>query len=431
MMKHVMRILIVVIVSMACVGLPGCKVDTAVAPTVNPGSNNNGGSDNTGGISGYAIVDSGQDKCYNSDGQEIPCSNQGQDADYSGNMPSFTDNGDGTVTDNVTGLMWQKSPDTNGDGIIEPSDKMTYDEAVAAASGITLAGYTDWRLPTIKELYSLIDFRGKDPSGYTGTDTGGMIPFIDTAYFDFNYGDPNYGERIIDSQWASSTLYVSTTGFGSRTMFGVNFADGRIKGYGLTVFGSEKTFYAIYVRGNKDYGTNNFTDNGNGTISDNATQLMWAQHDSGIGMDWEEALAWVQMKNSELYLGYSDWRMPNVKELQGIVDYTRSPDTTGTAAIDPLFSTTPITNEAGQADFPGFWSSTTHVNWTLVPGKNASYVSFGRAMGFMGRWLDVHGAGSQRSDPKVGNPAVYPFGHGPQGDAVRIYNFVRLVRDIK
>jgi hypothetical protein len=45
-----------------------------------------------------------------------------------------------------------------------------------------------------------------------------------------------------------------------------------------------------------------------------------------------------------------------------------------------------------------------------------------------GGWVDVHGAGAQRSDPKLGNPAQFPFGHGPQGDAVRIYNYVRLVR---
>jgi hypothetical protein len=44
-------------------------------------------------------------------------------------------------------------------------------------------------------------------------------------------------------------------------------------------------------------------------------------------------------------------------------------------------------------------------------------------------WIDVHGAGAQRSDPKIGNPADFPKGHGPQGDAIRIYNYVRLVRD--
>ena len=47
----------------------------------------------------------------------------------------------------------------------------------------------------------------------------------------------------------------------------------------------------------------------------------------------------------------------------------------------------------------------------------------------IGAWLDVHGAGAQRSDPKVGNPADFPKGRGPQGDAIRIYNYVRLVRD--
>jgi len=45
--------------------------------------------------------------------------------------------------------------------------------------------------------------------------------------------------------------------------------------------------------------------------------------------------------------------------------------------------------------------------------------------------MDVHGAGSQRSDPKTGDPNDYPYGHGPQGDVIRIYNYVRSVRDIQ
>jgi hypothetical protein len=68
-------------------------------------------------------------------------------------------------------------------------------------------------------------------------------------------------------------------------------------------------------------------------------------------------------------------------------------------------------------------------------GGEADNVSFGRGMGFMalpptfeGHWIDVHGAGCQRCDPKVGSPANYPWGRGPQGDAVRINNFVRFVR---
>ena len=302
---------------------------------------------------------------------------------------------------------------------------------MAGADSYDLAGYSDWRLPTIKELYSLIDFNGLDPSGYNGSDTSGLVPFIDTDYFDFGYGDTNAGERIIDAQFATSTLYVSTTMGGAETMFGVNFADGRIKGYPTGPMPGQsggKLYYVLYVRGNSDYGVNDFTDNGSGTITDNATGLMWSQDDSGSGLNWEEALAWVQQKNDENYLGYSDWRLPDVKELQSIVDYGRSPDTTDSAAIDPLFNVTAITNEADQIDYPAYWSSTTHAN--MRSGGNAAYVNFGRSMGYMnGRWMDVHGAGAQRSDPKSGDPDDWPTGHGPQGDAIRIYNYVRLVRD--
>jgi hypothetical protein len=56
------------------------------------------------------------------------------------------------------------------------------------------------------------------------------------------------------------------------------------------------------------------------------------------------------------------------------------------------------------------------------------YINFGRSMGYMnGVWRDVHGAGAQRADQKSGDPSNYSMGHGPQGDAVRIYNYARCV----
>ena len=405
--------------------------DTATADETDADGDTDG--DNDAKLT-YALVDTGQTSCYDDNGEQIICPSAGetfygQDAQFSGSQPSYTDNGDGTVTDNVTGLMWQQSPDTDGDGDIDADDKLTYDEAVAGAGTLTLGGYSDWRLPTIKELYSLINFSGVDPSGYMDDDTSGLIPFIDTVYFDFAYGDNDVGERVIDSQYASSNLYVDTSAGG--LLFGVNFADGRIKGYGLTLFGSDKTFFVIYVRGNTGYGRNDFSDNGDGTITDSATRLMWSQDDSGEGLTWEDSLAWVATRNAANYLGYSDWRLPNIKELQSIVDYTCSPGTTGSAAIDPLFNATAIINEAGQSDYPFYWSGTTHANWSETSGGSAgAYVAFGRAMGYMdGAWSDIHGAGAQRSDPKAGDPADYPTGNGPQGDAIRIYNYVRLVRD--
>jgi len=376
----------------------------------------------------YPIVDTQQGVCYDSQGAVSDCPAEGenlfgQDAQYSGNAPSYTDNGDGTVTANVTSLMWSQSPDLDGDGDIDAADKLTYEQALAGASDFDLAGYEDWRLPSIKELYSLILFDGTDPSGYSGSDTSGIVPFIDDEVFEFGFGDTSAGERIIDAQFASSNKYVSTTN-SLETMFGVNFADGRIKGYGLSMGPREKTFYVLYVRGNEAYGQNDFIDNGDGTISDLASGLMWQQADSGAGMDWSEALDYCSSLDTG---GYDDWRLPNAKELQSIVDYSRSPDTTDSAAIDPLFNSMPITNEVGQQDYAAYWSSTTHANF--MNGKNAAYVSFGRAMGYMNsNWIDVHGAGAQRSDPKSGDASQYPEGHGPQGDAIRIDNMVRCVR---
>jgi len=77
-------------------------------------------------------------------------------------------------------------------------------------------------------------------------------------------------------------------------------------GYGLSSMGRDKTFGMLCVRGNSSYGVNDFVDNGDGSITDRATGLMWTKDDSGIGMTWKEALAWVQQKNAENYLGYSD-----------------------------------------------------------------------------------------------------------------------------
>ncbi|MBU2650411.1 MAG: DUF1566 domain-containing protein [Bacteroidetes bacterium] len=385
----------------------------------------------------YEIVGTNQTIFYDNSAEILaPSTSQafyGQDAMYPGNIPSYTDHGDGTVTDNVTGLMWQQSADLNGDGTINVADKFSYQSSLIYADTLALAGYTDWRLPTIKELYSLILFSGLDISGPNPTV---FVPFIDDEVFEFGYGDESAGERLIDAQYASLTLYVSTSMGGMETMFGVNFADGRIKGYPLTMPGvGDKLFYVKCVRGGQNYGVNSFSNNGNGTISDNSTGLMWTQDDNGEPLSWEEALEHAE---TSVFAGYTDWRLPDAKELQSIVDYTRSPATTSSSAIDPLFNCSQITDEGGNLNFPFCWTSTTHASVSSTPGEQAVYVCFGEALGWMeeppmsGNYtlMDVHGAGAQRCDFKTGDPGGYPYGFGPQGDVVRIKHYVRLVRDI-
>lgn len=365
----------------------------------------------------YKIVDTAQTVCSDNSSETI-CPDveepfYGQDAQHVGNQPDYTDNEDGTVTDNVTGLMWQKSQ----------GEKTNYSEAIAGVESFVLAGYSDWRVPTIKELYSLINFSGTDPNPQA-TDTTPFIPFINTTYFDFEYGNPSVGDRIIDSQWVTSTVYEATVMNDQQCFFGVNFADGRIKCYPTQ---TGKRYFAMYVRGDS-YGQNELVDGGNGTIYDKATGLLWQKNDSRKGMNWKDALGYCE----NLELGdITDWRLPNAKELQSIVDYSRSPDTTNSPAIDALFSATMIENESGENDYPFYWTSTTHIQFPDIYAS-AVYISFGRAMGYMeqfGGWVDVHGAGAQRSDPKTGNPDDFEFGMGPQGDARRIMNYARCVRD--
>ena len=410
-------------------------LDTGVLPDGVTKADGVSSSDGSGATKlSYPLNDTWQASCYNNSASvTCPAAGQaffGQDSQYTVKGPSFSISNDGlTVRDNITGLTWQRSPDTSGDQPLTAADKLTWAQAQARPAqlnALKYGGFSDWRLPSIKELYSLIDFRGTDPNP-TSTSTSGLTPFINTKFFKFAYGDTSAGERIIDSQYASSTLYVSTKT--EKLLFGVNFADGRIKGYGLSMpGGKEKTFFVICVRGNKSYGKNDLQDNGDSTITDKATGLTWTKADSSKGMLWKDALAWAATKNAANYLGHKDWRLPNAKELQSIVDYTRSPDTSNSAAIDPLFSTSKITNEAGQPDYPYYWTSTTHISGNGM-GSGGIYVAFGRSLGYMqGSWRDVHGAGSQRSDPKTGDPKSYPTGHGPQGDAIHIYNFVRLVR---
>ncbi len=354
-------------------------------------------------ILGYPIVDTGQTRCFN-DHQEIhyPKNSSdfyGQDAQYETRKPAYKDNGDGTITDLNTGLIWQKTPDFV---------KRTFEDSKSYARNLKLAGYSDWRLPTIKELFSIADFSGNVHSN---------TPYIDTKYFDFQYPDTTQGWRIIDAQYRSSTEYKGLTMRGQQSVFGFNFADGRIKSYPKGTRGAGKQ-YVRCVRGNA-YGQNQFVDMGDGTVKDKATGLVWMKIDSGKKMTWKEALAFAENLK---YAGHNDWRLPDVKELQSIVDYSKAPDARDKSArgpaIDPVFKVTEPESWC--------WSSTTHIE-----SRGGYYVCFGQgfsAWTHQGKQMNAHGAGAVRSDPKSGNPSTYKSGKGPQGDEVRIYNYVRCVR---
>jgi hypothetical protein len=162
----------------------------------------------------FKLPDTGQTKCYQTVDPyaEIPCAGTGQDGAYSINPMSYTDNGNDTVTDNNTGLMWQKcSSGQNNDSTCSGDVSSynwyqasgTYDASYNASSqsvcgSLNLGGQTDWRLPTKKELMSIVDYSVPYPG-----------PTIKTAYF------PN----TVASFYWSSTTYAG----GPEVAWGVGF----------------------------------------------------------------------------------------------------------------------------------------------------------------------------------------------------------------
>jgi hypothetical protein len=149
----------------------------------------------------YKLPDTGQTKCYQtvSPYGEIPCAGTGQDGAYNINPMSHTGNGTATVTDNNTGLMWQKcSVGQNNDATCSGTAATynwyqasgTYDASYNPSSqdvcgALTLGGWSDWRLPSKKELITIVDYSIPYPG-----------PTIRTAYF------PN---TIASYYWSSTT----------------------------------------------------------------------------------------------------------------------------------------------------------------------------------------------------------------------------------
>ena len=340
--------------------------------------------------------------------------------------PRFTDNGNGTVTDELTGLIWLKDANCAG--------RKIWSEAVSWANGLydgcTDCGGTnddcglsdgsvarDWRLPNVRELQSLIDYGEHSPAlpdghPFTGVQTGfhhasttcadstdrvlgvslraGFVYYAPKYYFNSVWpvrGGQNGAAQThvlagmtacgpTSGEWGVITgtmpdngvVTIVPTTTNQTIAAGYHDGSGYVEGdadlvadnikQGVNLFGVDGTLiggstyeagvpktgqtisYTVGDDGDLQMGVAwpdpRFTDNGNGTVTDELTGLIWLKDANCAGRKiWSEAVSWA----NGLYDGCTDcggtnddcglsdgsvardWRLPNVRELQSLIDY--------------------------------------------------------------------------------------------------------------
>ncbi|MFH1748836.1 MAG: DUF1566 domain-containing protein [Planctomycetota bacterium] len=343
---------------------PGGCPPSEPASTGGSGTGATSGGTTTGTI---ALAATGQTTSYASgdDGET-------QEGQWLTSATRFVDNGDGTITDQLTGLMWLQDASclaTHGaqwendgwdDGWVPWLPALAFigqiNSGTAAACG---AGYTDWRVPNVVELESLVNAGEAEP--YNWLIAAGFLNVENNDY------------------WTATTDPAATATFA----YVVNFEDGSVSRLGNkattpgitsvwpvrgTTSGNAELWqtgqivrYALEDDGDLETGTAwpspRFTDNGDGTITDNLTGLMWLQDAETIGVSsWLEALQAATRLNAgtaafvctNYTASYTDWRVPNRKELFSLANF---------AEHDPAL--------AGDHPFVGvsvngsYWTSTT------------------------------------------------------------------------
>ena len=260
--------------------------------------------------------------------------------DGSGNVLPDSSTSWVTVRDNFTGLIWEVktninqgknyddphnadntytwydcNPATNGGDTGTQGDGNNTENFIKALNDAKYCGYSDWRLPSIKELSDVVKYSHK----------GAMI---ESRYF------PNTQQSMY---WSSTT----NADFTDRA-WSVPFYDTMIHGVHDFINPKEHGYYARAVRGGKSELLSNlailsfdavdsdskddastaacgYTDNGDGTVTDPSNSLMWQQKTTSPTMTWEQALTYCEGLNLG---GYTDWRLPTIKELRGLVDFS-------------------------------------------------------------------------------------------------------------
>ncbi len=229
------------------------------------------------------------------------------------------------TTDNVTGLVWETKADANAQAAT-----YTYAQLAAYVAQVNAAarcGRSDWRVPSVNELLTLVDF---SLSSGAAADA---------------FGFPN---QHADRYWSADTVAGTTA-----NAWFVDFGNGGLVSFDNKTSPTYATYRVLLVSGTPDSATSctsaqaKYIDNGDGTINDTSTGLMWKKCEEGADAttctgtktsftSTNQVLSQISAVNttgSSTGLGYSDWRMPTVKELSSLVNRSCTGATINTVAF--------------------------------------------------------------------------------------------------
>lgn len=354
------------------------------------------------------LPQTGQTRCYDTAGAEITCAGSGQDGDKLAGAawpdPRFTDNSDGTVTDNLTGLVWLKNADCfaarDWQGALNSANSLA-DGACSLVDG-SVAG--DWRLPNPVELGSLLDL-GRNlpaiPAGHPFGNVKNDFYWTSSTYAEVDYKDNAWIMDMTDGylssgEKAESAPYVWPV----RNTKALSPPAATVQ---LPQSGQKSCWDSgglpIACAGTGQDGDNlagvawpdpRFTDNGNGTVTDNLTGLVWLTNANCFGLqNWQSALNSANTLASgtcSLSDGSKagDWRLPNRKEMQSLIDFENS---------IPALPTGHPFNDVKFGLYDYYWASssiTGSLDHAWLVDMYVGYADYAVKSGVAGGWDDYY-----------------------------------------
>jgi len=288
----------------------------------------------------------GQTTCWDSSGAVIACAGTGQDGDKLAGVAwpgsRFTDNSDGTMTDNLTGLMWTKDASYPGPPACDLStvarnwqDALNY---VACLNTNNYLGYSDWRIPNRNERVSLANLQAPNTATWLGSRGFTNVYTLDTWSSTTRASNENVA-------WVSGirydTIWSRGKGGSGWGIWAVRSGTGgtvQIPRTGQTdcwdMSGTSRACAGTGEDGDTLAGaawpSPRFTDNGDGTVTDNLTTLVWLKDANCFGtLNWSDALTSANSL-ADGSCGLTDgsaageWGLPNRNELFSLFDASQS-----------------------------------------------------------------------------------------------------------